>query len=85
MMGSMLMFNLMFGLFVIMIVFISLDKATSGTMYNDTVDELNDTDTTFSQDIKDTVVTMNNAWLWIPGLALFGLVYMIISNTQAGG
>jgi len=85
MMGSMLMFNLMFGLFVIMIVFISLDKATSGTMYNDTVDELNDTDTTFSQDIKDTVVAMNNAWLWIPGLALFGLVYMIISNIQAGG
>lgn len=84
MMGSMLVYNLIFGLFIIIIIFISLDKATSGTIITDTEDELNTTNTSFSLSVKDTVTTLNTTWLWIPALALFGLIYMAISYSQGG-
>jgi len=84
-MGSMLLFNMIFGLFIILIVFISLDKGTSEILLNDTITDLNDTNTTFSQNVKGTLEIMNTSWIWIPVFALFGVIYMVFSNTQAGG
>ena len=83
-MGSMLVYNLIFGLFIILVIFISLDKATSGTIMNDTTTELDETNTSFSQSVKNTVSIVSSAWLWIPAFALFGLVYMAVSSAQGG-
>jgi len=84
-MASMIFFNMLFGLFVILIVFISLNKGTSEILLNETINDLNDTNTTFSQNIKGTLQIINTSWIWIPLFALFGVIYMVFSNAQRGG
>jgi len=84
-MGSMLLFNMIFGLFIILIVFITLNKGTSEILLNETINDLNDTNSTFSQNIKGTLQIINTSWIWIPIFALFGVIYMVFSNTQKGG
>ena len=81
-MPNMILYAMFFGFFVLMIIFVSLDKHTTGTMIPDTTTELNDTNTAFSQNIKTSVNTISSAWSYIPLFALFGIIYFGFSKTQ---
>lgn len=67
-----------------MILFVSFDKSVSTLMLNDTITDLNDTNTTFSQNIKGTVTVMDSAWKWIPIFALLGLLYYGFKSAMGG-
>ena len=81
-MSSMIIYNLIFGLFIIMLVFLILDKHTSGTIIADTVTDLNDTDTSLSQNLKGTVNIFKSVWTYIPFFAFFGVIFYAIAHTQ---
>ena len=83
-MPSMILYSMVFGFFIIMIIFISLDKGTGGILLNDTMDDLNVTNTTFSQNVRGTVSVISSVWLWIPLFALFGLIYYAFSGSHGG-
>ena len=80
--GQMGIYSILFGFFAIMIIFIALDKTFSGTLMTNSIAELNTTNTTFSQNIKSSLQTFNNVWLYIPLFIFIGLMYAGIKNSQ---
>lgn len=82
---SMMIYSLFFGLFIIIILFITFDNSLSDTMFPNTIAELNDTNTSFSIGVKSTVQVMQSVWLFVPLFALLGLIYFAFSKSQGGG
>ena len=83
-MGNMIFYSLIFGLFIVLIIFITLDKSLSGTLLPNTIADLNNTNTSFSQNVKGTVQVMESTWTYIPLFALFGLIYYGLSIGRGG-
>ena len=81
-MSSMIIYNMIFGLFIILLIFVVLDKHTSGTIIEDTVYDLNVTNTTFSTNLKGTINIFKSVWTYIPLFAFIGVIFFAIAHTQ---
>jgi hypothetical protein len=81
-MGKMLLYSLMFGFMCIMILFIALDKSFTGTLFPNTITELNETNTSFSQNTKGTIQVLSNGWAYIPLFLFIALIYAGITSAQ---
>ena len=80
-----LIITLLFSLMIFMIIFLALDKSTSGMIMNDTMIDLNATNTTFSQNIRGTMVIVNTTWMYIPILFILGLIFFTVDKSREGG
>jgi len=70
---------------IFMIIFLALDKSTSGMIMSDTMTDLNVTNTTFSQNIRGTMVIVNTTWMYIPILFILGLIFFTVDKSREGG
>jgi ATP-dependent Zn protease len=83
-MGSMIIYSLIFGFFIIMSIFIILDKHTNSMILTDSISEMTTTNTSFSNNVKTTLQALSIGWKWIPVIGLIGLMYYAFNQSMGG-